>query len=79
MSETYGSGFGFGSYSSEEPKEVSQTEEMMEELAAEDTHEFTLEVPTPAPAPEPQKPAASPAPIPKYEISQRPLRSKKNR
>jgi len=78
MSETFGSGFGFGSYTSEEPKEVPHTQEMKEELAAEDTHEFTLEIPAPEPE-KPVVPAPSPAPIPKYEISQRPLRSKKNR
>jgi len=74
MSETFGSGFGFGSYADEESKEVPQTQEMKEAPSDEDTQEFTLEIP--APAPEPEKPVT---PAPKYEISQRPLRAKKRR
>ena len=70
MSETYGSGFGFGSYAKDEPEEVILTEEMAEEPAAEGTHEFTLEIP------EPEKPAA---PVTKYELTQRPMRAKKSR
>lgn len=74
MSETFGSGFGFGSYTNEESKEVLQTQEMKEAPSDEDTQEFTLEIP--APAPEPEKPGT---PAPKYEISQRPLCAKKHR
>ena len=72
MSETFGSGFGFGSYTDEESKEVPQIQEMKEAPSDEDTQEFTLEIP----APEPEKPVT---PAPKYEISQRPLRAKKCR
>lgn len=78
MSETFGSGFGFGSYTGEEPKEVPHTQEMREEPAAEDTHEFTLEIPAPAPE-KPVAPTPAPAPTTKYEVSQRPLRAKKRR
>ena len=82
MTEKYGSGFGFGSYSKEEPEDII-TEEMVEDPISEDTHEFVLEIP----APEPEKveevsaltPASAPAPLPKYEITQRPLRAKKRR
>ena len=76
MSETFGSGFGFGSYAGEESKEVPQTQEMKEAPSDENTQEFILEMPAPAPAPEPEKPVT---PTPKYEISQRPLRTKKRR
>ena len=72
MNETFGSGFGFGSYVNDEPKEIFPTEEMAEEPAAEDIHEFTVETEDPTPAP-------PLAPAPKYEISQRPLRPKKSR
>lgn len=71
MSETFGSGFGFGSYTDEESKEVPQTQEMKEAPSDEDTQEFTSEIQ----APEPKKPATL---APKYEISQRPMRPKKN-
>jgi hypothetical protein len=77
MSETFGSGFGFGSYTSEEPKEVPHTQEMREEPAAEDTQEFTLEIPAPEPEKVAEAPAPKRAPAPKYELTQRPLRAKK--
>jgi hypothetical protein len=77
MSETDGSGFGFGSYAKEEPEEVIVTEEMAEEPAAEDTHEFTLEIPAPEPEKVAEAPAPKRAPAPKYELTQRPLRAKK--
>lgn len=72
MNETFGSGFGFGSYVNDEPKEAFPTEEMAEEPTAEDVQEFTVETEDPTPTP-------PLAPAPKYEISQRPLRSKKSR
>jgi len=77
MSETYGSGFGFGSYAKEEPEEVIVTEEMAEEPAAEDTHEFTLEIPAPEPEKAAEVQAPEPVTVPKYELTQRPLRAKK--
>lgn len=78
MTESYGSGFGFGSYVKEEPAKELITHEMVEEPASEDFEEFVAEVPAPAPEPivEPKAPAA---PVPKYEISQRPMRAKKRR
>lgn len=74
MTESYGSGFGFGSYVKEEPAEELITHEMVEEPASEDFEEFVAEAPAPAVAPK-----APAAPVPKYEISQRPMRAKKRR
>lgn len=78
MTESHGSGFGFGSYAKEGPAEDLITQEMVEEPTSEDFEEFVAEVPAPAPEPavEPKAPAA---PVPKYEISQRPMRAKKRR
>lgn len=78
MTETYGSGFGFGSYAKEEPTEELITQEMVEEPANEDFEEFVVEVPAPAPEPVIEREVTA-APIPKYEISQRPMRAKKRR
>jgi len=78
MTESYGSGFGFGSYAKEEPAEDLITQEMTEEPKSEDFEEFVAEVPAPAPEPA-VAPKAPAAPIPKYEISQRPMRAKKRR
>jgi hypothetical protein len=78
MTESYGSGFGFGSYVKEEPAEDLITHEMMEEPASEDLEEFVAEVPAPAPEPA-VAPKTSAALVSKYEISQRPLRAKKHR
>lgn len=74
MSESYESNFGFGIYAEEEPI----THEMVEEPASEDFEEFAMEVLAPAPEPT-VKPKAPVTQIPKYEISQRPMRAKKRR
>ena len=82
MTEKHGSGFGFGSYSKEEPEDTN-TKEMVEDPISEDTHEFVLEIPAPEPEKVEEVPAPTsaytPAPLPKYEITQRPLRAKKRR
>lgn len=77
MADTHG-GFGFGAYIKEESNEELITQEMVEGPTGEDFEEFVAEVPSPTPEPavEPKAPAA---PVPKYEISKRPMRPRKRR
>ena len=72
MTESYGSGFGFGSHIDKE----SATLEMVEEASSEDFEEFEVEISAPEPDPAPKAPAT---PVSKYALSTRPMRAKKRR
>lgn len=74
MTESYESGFGFGSHTDKE----SATFEMVEEALSEDFEEFEVEISAPEPEPDlvPEAPATS---VSKYALSKRPMRAKKRR
>jgi hypothetical protein len=74
MSEIFESGLGFGFHHEKDAEPV--VEETEEKLGVETEQELT-------PGPEPEKEEAvvftKRKPVPKYEISQRPMRAKKRR
>lgn len=78
MTESNRSDFGFGSYTNEEPLEEFIAQKTAGEFTNRDFEMVTAEIPTSASELIIEQ-KTSAAPIPKYEISERPLHARKRR